>query len=61
MPKTPRDNVLFIANDNDCIFPPRKDAKGGRQRVEGSFADLLERAGIKDSSNFRDSYARHSR
>jgi integrase len=28
--------------------PPKKDAKGERQRVEGSFDDLLERAGIKD-------------
>ena len=29
-------------------FLGRKDAKGERQRVEGSFDDLLERAGIKD-------------
>jgi integrase len=42
-------NVLYIAGNNDeRIFPPKKDAKGERQRVEGSFDDLLERAGIKD-------------
>jgi len=42
-------NVLYIAGNNDeRIFPPKKDAKGERQRVEESFDDLLERAGIKD-------------
>jgi len=42
-------NVLYIAGSNhERIFPPKKDAKGERQRVEGSFDDLLERAGIKD-------------
>ena len=45
----PATNVLYIAGNNDeRIFPPKKDAKGERQRVEGSFDDLLERAGIKD-------------
>jgi len=45
----PANNVLYIAGNNDeRIFPPKKDAKGERQRVEGSFDDLLERAGIKD-------------
>ena len=45
----PTNNVLYIAGNNDeRIFPPKKDAKGERQRVEGSFDDLLERAGIKD-------------
>ena len=45
----PANNVLYIAgNNDDRIFPPKKDAKGERQRVEGSFDDLLERAGIKD-------------
>src|SRR5215212_4154376 len=45
----PANNVLYIAgNNHDSIFPPKKDAKGERQRVEGSFDDLLERAGIKD-------------
>jgi integrase len=45
----PGNNVLYIAGNNDeRIFPPKKDAKGERQRVEGSFEDLLERAGIKD-------------
>jgi site-specific recombinase XerD len=32
----------------DRIFPPEPGATSGRQRVEGSFDDLLERAGIKD-------------
>jgi integrase len=32
----------------DRIFPPEPGAKSGRQRVEGSFEDLLERAGIQD-------------
>ncbi len=49
MPKPANDNVRFIAaNDNDRIFPPKQGAKSGRQRVEGSFEDLLDRAGIKD-------------
>src|SRR6266545_7890338 len=49
MPKPANDNVRFIAsNDNDRIFPPKQDAKSERQRVEGSFEDLLDRAGIKD-------------
>ncbi|HVP46114.1 MAG TPA: site-specific integrase [Bryobacteraceae bacterium] len=30
------------------IFPPEAEAKSGRQRVEGSFEDLLERAHIED-------------
>ena len=30
------------------IFPPKLGATGTRQRVEGSFEDLLERAGIAD-------------
>jgi integrase len=32
----------------DRIFPPKRGATSGRQRVEGSFEDLLERAGIED-------------
>src|ERR1017187_8558330 len=32
----------------DRIFPPEPGATSGRQRVEGSFDDLLERAGIED-------------
>jgi len=49
MPKPVIDNVHFIAaNENDRIFPPKQDATSGRQRVEGSFEDLLDRAGIKD-------------
>lgn len=32
----------------DRIFPPKAGATGERQRVEGSFDDLLERAGIDD-------------
>jgi integrase len=34
--------------DEDRIFPPEPGATSGRQRVEGSFEDLLERAGIQD-------------
>jgi integrase len=30
------------------IFPPKQGATSGRQRLEGSFEDLLERAGIRD-------------
>ena len=46
----PANNVLYIAgNNHERIFPPKKDAKGERQRVEGSFDDLLERAGIEVS------------
>jgi len=45
----PTNNVLYIAgNNHERIFPPKDGAKGERQRVEGSFDDLLERAGIKD-------------
>jgi integrase len=45
----PANNVLYIAgNNHERIFPPKKDAKGERQRVEGSFEDLLERADIQD-------------
>jgi integrase len=48
-PRPAKDNVLFISNHNhDLIFPPKADARSGRQRVEGSFEDLLERAGIED-------------
>jgi integrase len=32
----------------DRIFPPKSGATSGRQRVEGSFEDLLERAKIED-------------
>jgi integrase len=32
----------------DRIFPPKSGATSGRQRVEGSFEDLLERAAIRD-------------
>jgi integrase len=45
------DNRLSIAaNDtgHDRIFPPKPGATSGRQRLEGSFDDLLERAGIHD-------------
>ena len=45
----PANNVLYIAgNNHEPIFPPKDGAKGERQRVEGSFEDLLERAGIED-------------
>jgi integrase len=32
----------------DRIFPPKPGATSGRQRLEGSFEDLLERAKIRD-------------
>jgi integrase len=45
----PANNVLYIAgNNHEQIFPPKDGAKGERQRVEGSFEDLLERAEIQD-------------
>ena len=45
----PTNNVLYIAgNNHEQIFPPKDGAKGERQRVEGSFEDLLERAEITD-------------
>jgi site-specific recombinase XerD len=45
----PANNVLYIAgNNHERIFPPKDGAKGERQRVEGSFEDLLERAEITD-------------
>jgi integrase len=37
-----------VVINEDRIFPPKSGAKSGRQRVEGSFEDLLKRAGIKD-------------
>src|SRR5436190_20572413 len=49
MPKPAEDKVRFIASrNNDLIFPPKGDAKGGRRRVEASFEDLLRRAEIED-------------
>jgi integrase len=33
---------------DERVFPPKPGATSGRQRVEGSFEDLLERAGISD-------------
>jgi site-specific recombinase XerD len=41
------------ANDNDKILPPKQGAISGRQRLEGSFEDLLKRAEIK-SFRFHD-------
>ncbi len=37
-----------IVFGEDRIFPPKPRATGERQRVEGSFEDLLERAGIEE-------------
>jgi len=37
-----------VVISEDRIFPPKQGATSGRQRLEGSFVDLLERAGIRD-------------
>jgi integrase len=37
-----------VVISEDRIFPPKPGATSGRQRLEGSFEDLLERAGIRD-------------
>ncbi len=48
MPKPVEGNVTYLAPNHDRMLPPKEDAMSGRQRVEGSFVDLLERAGISD-------------
>jgi integrase len=37
-----------VVINEDRIFPPKPGATSGRQRLEGSFEDLLERAEIRD-------------
>ena len=37
-----------VVINEDRIFPPKPGATSGRQRLEGSFEDLLERARIRD-------------
>jgi integrase len=49
MPQPADNNIRYIGVHNqDRVFSPKEGAKGERQRVEGSFDDLLERAGIED-------------
>ena len=45
----------------DRIFPPKAGATSGRQRVEGSFEDLLDRAKIRDFRfhDLRHTFASH--
>jgi integrase len=42
------DRRLVVATDNHRVFPLKGGTAGVRRRLEGSFDDLLERAGIRD-------------
>ncbi len=48
MPRPVEGNVTYLAPNHHRMFPPKEDAMSGRQRVDGSFVDLLDRAGISD-------------
>ena len=55
------DQRFPVAKDNLRVFPLKGGTAGGRRRLEGSFDDLLERAGIHDFRfhDLRHTFASH--
>ena len=43
-PQPVNNGHYIIGNNDERIFPPKDSAKVERQRVEGSFYDLLEKS-----------------
>jgi hypothetical protein len=43
------DTLVVAINAGDRLFPPKSGATTGRQRVEGSFEDLLKEPGSRIS------------